>query len=189
MEGPDPSPSPEFSPLTFGEDLSPLPNYQAAGDTALDFSGLLSEPMRLHEDLTSGCGGRVWEAGMVLATHMLRYVGDRLHDSRMWVMFADMPRCRTRHVDVTEHRLELGAGGGLVGLAVARGCRPITPLVISDQVEMLSLMEHNIALNGLQDQARAMILNWYDRPASRIAPDRRGFHLPSVVVPPFQRRG
>src|SRR5690349_5429429 len=38
------SSSPEFSPLNFGEDFAPLPEYKAAGDAALDFSGLLEEP-------------------------------------------------------------------------------------------------------------------------------------------------
>lgn len=58
------------------------------------------------------------------------------------------------------YRLELGAGGGLVGLAVARGCATEAPLYVTDQVEMLSLMEHNIAENKLADKARARILNW-----------------------------
>lgn len=89
------------------------------------------------------------------------------------------PRCQNvrdryplsrRHADALPDRLELGAGGGLVGLAVARGCRPDSRLVISDQAEMFSLMEHNIALNGLQDRARAMVLNWYDFPSRRMLP-------------------
>ena len=177
MEASERSPSPEFSPLAFGEDLTPLPEYQAAGDTALDFSGLLSEPLKLHEDLTSGCGGRVWEAGMVLAKHMLRYHRDGLHEARMWVT-CHVTLCDRRHVDTVANRLELGAGGGLVGLAVARGCPPETRLVISDQVEMFPLMEHNITLNGLQDRARAMVLNWYAFPARRVLPKSHG-HLSS----------
>lgn len=79
------SPSPEFSPLAFGEDLAPLPEYKAAGTTAVDFSGLLGEPLKLHEDLKSGCGGQLWPAGMVLAKHMLRYHRDRLQHARMSV--------------------------------------------------------------------------------------------------------
>ena len=58
------------------------------------------------------------------------------------------------------YRLELGAGGGLVGLAVARGCATGAPLYITDQLEMFSLMEHNIAFNNLVDKAKARILNW-----------------------------
>jgi tRNA1(Val) A37 N6-methylase TrmN6 len=59
--------------------------------------------------------------------------------------------------------LELGAGGGLVGLAVARGCdlgESHAPMYITDQKEMYSLMRHNIALNELEGKVEAMILNW-----------------------------
>jgi protein N-lysine methyltransferase METTL21A len=83
----DPSSSPEFSPLAVGVDLAPLPEIKSAVTTALDFSGLLSEPLRLHEDLKTGCGGQLWPAGMVLATHMLRYHKDDLQDERMYAAF------------------------------------------------------------------------------------------------------
>ncbi|KAI1762626.1 putative methyltransferase-domain-containing protein [Hypoxylon sp. FL1150] len=139
MLPPQRSPSPEFSPLTVGEDLTPLPVYKSAGTTSVDFSGLLSEPLKLHEDLSSGCGGQTWPAGMTLGKHMLRYHRDDLKKSRI---------------------LELGAGGGLVGLAVARGCEVENPLYITDQVEMHFLMEHNISLNRLEGKAKAAILNW-----------------------------
>jgi tRNA1(Val) A37 N6-methylase TrmN6 len=60
--------------------------------------------------------------------------------------------------------LELGAGGGLVGLGVAlelemlgkRGDR----LLITDQEEMLQLMKTNIGLNQLDESVDALILNW-----------------------------
>lgn len=58
-------------------------------------------------------------------------------------------------------RLEIGAGGGLVGLAVARGCSVETPLYITDQLEMFELMKHNIILNKVQERAKALILNWF----------------------------
>jgi tRNA1(Val) A37 N6-methylase TrmN6 len=58
-------------------------------------------------------------------------------------------------------RLELGAGGGLVGLTVARGCASLDhPLYLTDMVEMESLMQRNISLNGLDDRVRGRILNW-----------------------------
>lgn len=79
------TPSPEFSPLGFDEDIAPLPEYKAAGTTEVDFSGLLGEPLKLHEDLRSGCGGQLWPAGMVLAKHMLRYHREKLQSARMWV--------------------------------------------------------------------------------------------------------
>jgi protein N-lysine methyltransferase METTL21A len=48
----------------------------------------------------------------------------------------------------------------LVGLAVAQACRLKTKLLLTDQLEMLELMEHNIILNELTDCVDAMILNW-----------------------------
>jgi tRNA1(Val) A37 N6-methylase TrmN6 len=57
-------------------------------------------------------------------------------------------------------RLELGAGGGIVGLTVAKGCTLGSPLYLTDQLEMEELMKHNITLNGLDGQVKAMVLNW-----------------------------
>ncbi|KAI1105138.1 putative methyltransferase-domain-containing protein [Jackrogersella minutella] len=139
MLPPKQPPSPEFSPLAIGEDLAPLPAYKAAGTTTHGFSGLLAAPLRLREDLASGCGGQTWPAGMVLGTHMLRYRRGSLRGARI---------------------LELGAGGGLVGLAVAKGCEIDGPMFITDQVDMYSLMEHNITLNNLEGKVKAAILNW-----------------------------
>lgn len=56
--------------------------------------------------------------------------------------------------------LELGAGGGLVGLAVASGCAIKTPMYITDQANMLPLMELNIQLNDLNQQVKPAVLNW-----------------------------
>ncbi|KAG0645795.1 Elongation factor methyltransferase 6 [Hyphodiscus hymeniophilus] len=49
-------------------------------------------------------------------------------------------------------RLELGAGGGLVGLGVALGCTVDNVIYLTDQENMLSLMVQNINLNALQSQ-------------------------------------
>jgi tRNA1(Val) A37 N6-methylase TrmN6 len=57
-------------------------------------------------------------------------------------------------------RLELGAGGGLVGLAVALGCGDQNHLLLTDQREMFELMETNIRLNKVDARAKALILNW-----------------------------
>ena len=77
------SSSPELDPSAFGVDFAPLPDYKPAGDTALDFGGLLATPLKVHEDLASGCGGQTWPAGVVLARHMLRYHREELRDARM----------------------------------------------------------------------------------------------------------
>ncbi|KAI0019212.1 putative methyltransferase-domain-containing protein, partial [Xylariomycetidae sp. FL0641] len=146
------------TPLTLGadEDFTPLPAYKSAGTTDTDFSGLLSRPLRLHEDLTNGCGGRLWPAGMVLARHMLRYHRDELRQARI---------------------LELGAGGGLVGLAVASGCALENPLYITDQAGMLDLMAKNTELNGLTGKVKPALLNW----GEPLPPDVAA-HAPDVVL-------
>jgi protein N-lysine methyltransferase METTL21A len=77
------SPSPEFSPLAIGEDFAPLPTYKTATTTSVNFSGLLERPLKLQEDLKSGCGGQLWPAGIVLAQHILRYHRNSLKDARM----------------------------------------------------------------------------------------------------------
>lgn len=63
-------------------------------------------------------------------------------------------------VILTVCSLELGAGGGLVGLAVARGCRTTKKTIITDQLPMLSLMHRNIVLNSLEAKITAEILEW-----------------------------
>lgn len=76
-------PSPEFSPLSIGEDLTPLPVYKSAQTTSIDFDGLLTAPLQLHEDLKGGCGGQLWPAGMVLSKYMLREHKTDLKDATM----------------------------------------------------------------------------------------------------------
>lgn len=38
-------------------------------------------------------------------------------------------------------------------------------MYLTDQNEMLSLMKHNITLNGLEQRATARVLDWYVRGA------------------------
>lgn len=82
------SPTPEFSPLAIGEDLTPLPAYKEASTALVNFSNLLEPPLRLHEDLKSGCGGQLWPAGMVLAQHMLRYHKTSLKNAGLFVLLS-----------------------------------------------------------------------------------------------------
>jgi tRNA1(Val) A37 N6-methylase TrmN6 len=57
--------------------------------------------------------------------------------------------------------LELGAGGGLVGLGVAIGCQIDNPIYITDQENMVELMQKNITLNGLGSRVVPLVLNWF----------------------------
>ncbi|KAF2677273.1 hypothetical protein K458DRAFT_481498 [Lentithecium fluviatile CBS 122367] len=121
------------------EDLVPPAVIKPAGVSEVDFDGLLSPPLKLQEDLKNGCGGQLWPAGMVLGKYMLRNHREDLSGKTI---------------------IELGAGGGLVGLAVALGCKTTTKLHITDQEPMLELMKQNIALNNLESKAAASIYDW-----------------------------
>lgn len=73
----------EFSPFSISQDFAPLPVYKAAGTAKITVDGLLEQPLELREDLSGGCGGQTWPAGMVLAKHMLRYHQSGLENERM----------------------------------------------------------------------------------------------------------
>ncbi|KAK0566388.1 Protein-lysine N-methyltransferase efm6 [Tilletia horrida] len=106
-------------PITFG--LSALPLHQeAASHTFFD--------VHLHQDVSGGCGGRIWPAAEVLGAYLARR-------PEFW---------RERWAD--KQVLELGSGTGLLGLLCARagmGQR----VIITDQDAMLDLMQRNLTLN------------------------------------------
>lgn len=64
--------------------------------------------------------------------------------------------------------MEIGAGGGLVGLAVARGCRTDKPIYITDQEPMMKLMEDNVQLNLLTTKVKPALLDWAMPPSPEI---------------------
>ncbi|KAF2004949.1 hypothetical protein P154DRAFT_22972 [Amniculicola lignicola CBS 123094] len=129
------------------EDLVAHATIKAAGISVVDFDGLLSTPLKLHEDLANGCGGQLWPAGMVLSKYLLRSHRDDLQGKSI---------------------VELGAGGGLVGLAVAKGCKTTSPIHITDQIPMLELMKCNIVLNDLSDKVVASLYDWGTPPPPTI---------------------
>lgn len=67
------------------EEFVPSPEHKIAKVTSMDYGGLLSVPLKLREDLSNGCGGQVWPAGMVLARYMLRKHSANLADKSMLV--------------------------------------------------------------------------------------------------------
>lgn len=76
----------------FSVDFVQLPQYKPAGTSTVDFDGLLSPPLKLHEDLKGGCGGQLWPAGMVLAKYLLRQHKHDLHGRSMFVRSGRRPR-------------------------------------------------------------------------------------------------
>ncbi|KAL4801283.1 putative methyltransferase-domain-containing protein [Aspergillus unguis] len=140
MDDQHPWPADSNDAFDISESLVPAREIKQAGQRRVSFDGLLEQPLLLKEDLKEGCGGQLWPAGMILTKYMLR-------------------QHRTSLVDKTI--LELGAGGGLVGLGVASGCELGSSRIhITDQVPMFPLMEANIALNNLSSKANAAVLDW-----------------------------
>ncbi|KAJ5099218.1 hypothetical protein N7532_006219 [Penicillium argentinense] len=136
------SPSPVSdpdAPFNVSDALAPPRVNKAASTTKITFDGLLNDPLLLKEDLKNGCGGQLWPAGMVLTKYMLSQRASELAGKSI---------------------VELGAGGGLVGLGVARECEFAAPLHITDQLPMFELMKENVALNDLESKVQASILDW-----------------------------
>ncbi|TID13816.1 hypothetical protein E6O75_ATG01794 [Venturia nashicola] len=134
--------------VTFGKELIQQPTLKLPRLTAVDFDRLLDPPLRLHEDLKEGCGGQLWPAGMVLAKYMLRMRQETIKEKTI---------------------IELGAGGGLVGLAIALAVPTFQkPLLLTDRLPMLSLMRTNIALNSLQPSVKAVVYDWGEAPPADV---------------------
>lgn len=140
------SPSPEND--VFSLDIVPDREIKSASTVSTNFDGLLSHSLVLHEDLKDGCGGQLWPAGVNLAKYMLKYQIDLQGKSI----------------------IEIGAGGGLVGLAVANGCQMSDQqkLLITDQLPMLSLMQKNIELNHLERVVSASVYDWGSKPPPEV---------------------
>ncbi|EXJ77470.1 hypothetical protein A1O3_09696 [Capronia epimyces CBS 606.96] len=156
------SSSPENDIFSISTALVPERANKPATTTRLTFDNLLpsDSPLLLHEDLQEGCGGQLWPAGMVLARYMLTY-----HKVRSLL---------------GKSIIEIGAGGGLVGLAVALGCQVDTKIWITDQLPMLALMEKNIALNNLEGRVGAEIYDWGTPPPSTIL--HSGTEHPDILL-------
>lgn len=129
--------------------------HKVAGETSIDFDGLLSPALKLHEDATNGNGGRAWIAGMILTKYLLRKKKNELRNASI---------------------VELGAGGGLTGLAITIGCEPKYPLHTTDMQSMLELMQRNIALNNLQHKVAASVYDWGESRPEHIPPS------PDIVI-------
>ncbi|KAB8199676.1 putative methyltransferase-domain-containing protein [Aspergillus parasiticus] len=126
--------------LHVSESLVPARDLKGVGHAEISFDGLLKDPLIIKEDLKEGCGGQLWPAGMVLARYLLHQHRSDFNNKTI---------------------VELGAGGGLVGLAVARGCDiGSSSVYITDQAPMLPLMEANIKLNNVSSRVAATVLNW-----------------------------
>ncbi|KAF8609463.1 hypothetical protein BDV93DRAFT_550982 [Ceratobasidium sp. AG-I] len=95
----------------------------------------LDLPVKLVVDASPGCGGVAWPAGEVLSRYLAR-----------------------KGSLAGQCVVELGSGTGLVGLVA--GLLGAKKVVITDQEQLMKIMQSNIELNGLKDRVLASILNW-----------------------------
>ncbi|KAI8088055.1 putative methyltransferase-domain-containing protein, partial [Gilbertella persicaria] len=103
----------------------------------------LAEPILLSQDLSGGCGGKIWESANVMIEYLIwknQHMEGKLFQDQTLV--------------------EIGAGTGLVGLAVAKVCPQLRHLVITDQIPMMQLMQENININQQAHLVSGEILNW-----------------------------
>ncbi|KAJ2161205.1 Protein-lysine N-methyltransferase efm6 [Coemansia sp. RSA 552] len=145
----------------------------------MDFGGFIEytlevaqseAPVRVLQDSAGtarcGVGSTVWDAGLVLAKYLERRTAEGLDLAGKTV-------------------LELGAGTGIVGIALAR-MQPQCRVVVTDKPELLPLLRRNIELSRVAN-ARAECLDWTREEPLGAAPDMvlvsdgiwdRGLHGP-----------
>ncbi|KAL9045942.1 MAG: hypothetical protein Q9214_001105 [Letrouitia sp. 1 TL-2023] len=123
--------------LTVTEELVPAPLPTSPSTISLDFDGLLNPPLILQDDPTE-CGGQLWPGGMVLAQYLLRCKLIGWHGTTI---------------------IELGAGSGLVGLALALASDSLS-VHLTDLPKLVPLLQHNLSINPLRSKADIRVLNW-----------------------------
>lgn len=121
--------------------------------TRLDVGGGHTLKLQHHADpLERGdgvevTGSALWDAGLALGVH-LRKLRPQLRN----------PESRSLAV------LEIGAGCGTAGLALAVGADDVEVLLTDNQPEVLSLLEANVRLNRLEGRAAVQRLDWNNAP-------------------------
>lgn len=83
---------------------------------AVQYIGI-TEPILLSQDLSGGCGGKIWECANILIEYLIWKKKEQDQD-----LFKD------------KTIVEIGAGTGLVGLTVAKLCSDIKQLIMTDQM-------------------------------------------------------
>jgi hypothetical protein len=76
----------------------------------------LSSPILLSQNLSEGCGGKIWESANVMVNYVI-WKNKQMEGQ----LFAD------------QKVIEVGSGTGLVGLAVAKICTQVKQVIITDQ--------------------------------------------------------
>ncbi|KAK9460367.1 putative methyltransferase-domain-containing protein [Lipomyces oligophaga] len=133
-----------------------------AGILRVEFCGVAVEIR--HDGGATGCGGKVWPAGDLLSRYLISIrdgevaEGDDTARRLIWQV------SKQRKIKI----VELGSGTGLVGLALGNAYKKYNPVesengldvIVTDQENMLNLMQDNIDLNHLEGIVRAGVLDW-----------------------------
>lgn len=70
---------PDGNEFMVSESLVPVRGPMIATTVPVSLDGLLSSPLKLHEDTKEGCGGRIWPAGIVLSKYLIQnHISDLL---------------------------------------------------------------------------------------------------------------
>ncbi|CAE7230017.1 unnamed protein product [Rhizoctonia solani] len=112
----------------------------------------LDRPVKLVVDAGPGCGGIAWPAGEV---QIKAVTPPSLSDWATQVLSRYLAR---RNSLMGQRIIELGSGTGLVGLVA--GLLDAEEVIITDQEQLVGIMDENIKLNNLQDRVRASVFNW-----------------------------
>ncbi|KAJ1817096.1 Protein-lysine N-methyltransferase efm6, partial [Coemansia sp. RSA 2599] len=130
---------------------------------ALEISRSEASPVRVLQDASGatrrGVGSTVWDAGLVLA----KYLDRQAEEGKLDLAGKTV--------------LELGAGTGIVGIALAQ-LQPQCSVFVTDKQELVPLLQRNIELNGATN-ACAECLDWC-RPEHRDG--RWAEHKPDLIL-------
>jgi predicted nicotinamide N-methyase len=111
------------------------------------------DPLKRDSDGVEVTGSALWDAGLALGLH-LRKLRRKLGNPESGAHLA---------------ALEIGAGCGTAGLALALGSDEVELVLTDNQPEVLSLLEANVRLNRLQGRASVQELDWNNAPPLAIA--------------------
>lgn len=108
-------------------------DFKHANHEGISYNFGASRHLVIEQDARLGKGGFCWDAGFSLAEHLL---GTRDEWLRPYLEAGRRPRV-----------LEVGAGTGLTGLAVAQNCE--SDVTLTDVPELLPLLDTNVLNNCL----------------------------------------
>lgn len=128
---------------TFLADQRYYDDYKHVNYRCIDFGHVHGKPLVIEQDRKLGKGGLVWDAGFILADHIMR--------RGQWAQ------------DTPSSVIELGAGTGVTGLLLARSF-PDVRVELTDLAEVVPLVHKNCSQ---VENATASVLRWGEPVATR----------------------